>query len=85
MTSGEDEYIRLWDMSFNMVSEFDVKKIVKTKAYENSSVQSIDIYSCRRSKDITKKDSKDDQPVLLVGTRTGEILEAVLSKSEEEV
>ena len=85
MTSGEDEMIRFWDMSLNKIAELEVKKVVKTKSWRNSSVQSVDIYTCERTKDITKKDSRTVEPILLVGCRTGEILEAVLNKTEVEV
>ncbi len=54
ITTGEDEYVRFWDISFKPVSEFSVRmhfpEAETDKSEElrkNLSIQSIDIFACK--------------------------------------
>ena len=52
VTTGEDEYVRFWDISFKLVSEFSVRMHFPEAgkagvARKNLSIQSIDIYACQ--------------------------------------
>jgi len=52
ITSGEDEFIRIWDTKFNLINEFNIRKTgffesTTATGIRNMSAQSIDIFSCR--------------------------------------
>lgn len=67
ITSGEDEFIRIWDTKFNLINEFNIRK---TGFFEggssaanpkNLSAQSIDVFSCKVPKrHATKEDETNE-------------------------
>lgn len=86
ITSGEDKTICIWDSSFNQISEFPIADFVKCGSkdnpHENVSAQSLDLFCCRRKRDLSQANKQaTNQPILLVGTRNGDILEAKLDIS----
>jgi hypothetical protein len=50
ITSGEDEFIRVWDTRFNLINEVNIRKtgfFDESNANRNLSIQSIDVFSCK--------------------------------------
>lgn len=80
VTSGEDEFVRVWDTKFNLINEVNMRK---TGFYEsnmgtrNVSVQSLDVFSCKLPRRQSKEgEEQQSLSVLLLGTRNGDIIEA---------
>ncbi len=66
----------------NLINKFSIKesgKYVGKMNMADISAQSIDIFSCKRKLTEEQEANKEDpikEPILLIGTRSGEILEA---------
>jgi WD40 repeat protein len=94
ITAGEDEVVKIWDSSFDLISELKLREIdigieiVSNVNYFNYqkvlSVQSLDIYGLDQS---TEGHSMEDQdpvnfqnrkPLMLLGLRNGDIIEVDL-------
>ena len=88
ITTGEDECLRIWDTAFNLVYEDNLRRIglFDVPQSKNISIQSIDVYCCTSPirSDSRQKDNREDQapkPILLLGTRNGDIFEAVVTQN----
>ena len=89
VTTGEDHYVRFWDTSFNMISEYNVSQLFPENAYvsgsksKDISIQSIDIYACKPpptmniNNEMTTGYEKDGAKLLL-STRNGAVIEISL-------
>ena len=80
VTSGEDEFVRVWDTKFNLINEVNMRKTgfyESTMGTRNVSVQSLDVFSCRFPRRQSKEgEEQQSLSVLLLGTRNGDIIEA---------
>jgi hypothetical protein len=59
ITSGEDEFVRMWDTNFNLINELNMRKTGfydASMGVRNLSVQSIDVFSCQVPRN--KKDTE---------------------------
>jgi hypothetical protein len=91
VTTGEDEFVRFWDTSLQLVSEYSVSQLFPENSYtaeggknkKDISIQSIDIFACRPpptmnvSGEVTTGYEKDGTKLLL-GTRNGAVIEVTL-------
>ncbi|EGR31153.1 hypothetical protein IMG5_116830 [Ichthyophthirius multifiliis] len=85
ITSGEDEFVKIWDTKFNMINEINIRKtglFSDVPFSRNLSAQSLDLFSCKYPKKSENENSLGDSdndtvyPILLLGTRNGDIFEA---------
>lgn len=89
VTTGEDHYVRFWDTSFNLISEYCVSQLFPENSYvsgaknKDISIQSIDIYACKPpptmniNNEMTTGYEKDGAKLLL-STRNGAVIEISL-------
>lgn len=98
ITSGQDETVRFWDISFNPLYVVNLREELRlpegielSKEYDISA-QSIDVYTCGTpppmSAPVSKENRKAEKtetrnykkPMILLGTRNGFILEAIVDQ-----
>ncbi|KAL4497254.1 hypothetical protein ABPG72_011189 [Tetrahymena utriculariae] len=85
ITCGEDEVVKIWDTKFNLIKDIPIRHtghfndIPQTR---NLSGQSLDIFCCKYPKKADNESALGDRdsdvvyPIILIGTRNGDILEA---------
>lgn len=85
ITCGEDEFVKIWDTKFNLIKDICVRKtghFNDTPLVRNLSAQSLDIFCCKYPKKAENESVMGDRdtdvvyPIILIGTRNGDILEA---------
>ena len=83
LTAGEDRCICIWDSNFSLISCFNIAA-TRFHAQDinpdmNLSCQSLDLFICQGVRNLShEKSPGPPDPILLVGTRSGDILEAKL-------
>jgi WD40 repeat protein len=94
ITTGEDHYVRFWDTSFNLISEYNMSKEFPEISYatggrtKDISIQSLDIYACQppptlNIDNIETTGYEKDGAKLLIATRNGAVIEISLGTKLE--
>jgi len=79
ISAGEDGYLKIWDVSFQLKHIIDVKQSISIKDLKNPKcygLQSIDIYACDRQSANSTATVK-----IMAGIRSGEVVECLMEHS----